>query len=132
MGDETQGNKPQKRREFLAQLAKLPCAALLMGGFFMAGVSAWLIRAGKEVEASKKTLRLSVIFGLVAAVLAVMPTGDISARQVAHTQPAKFAAIEGLNETQEGAGLVVAAIPSRVPPLPGSPSQKRTSAPDAR
>jgi Fe-S-cluster-containing dehydrogenase component len=32
MGDETQGNKPQKRREFLAQLAKLPCAALLMGG----------------------------------------------------------------------------------------------------
>ena len=91
-------------------------SALVAGSFFMAGVSAWLVRNGKEVEASKKTLRLSVIFGLVAAVLTVIPTGDISARQVARTQPAKFAALEGLDKTQTGAGLVVVAIPQRFPP----------------
>ena len=45
-----------------------------------------------------------------------MPFGHEHARQVARTQPEKFAAIEGLYSTQSGAPLVFFAVPSTEPP----------------
>jgi cytochrome d ubiquinol oxidase subunit I len=90
-------------------------AALIAGAFFMAGISAYLLLKNKEVEGAKKTLKISVIFGLIAAVLAVFPTGDMHARQVARTQPEKFAAIEGVYNTQSHAPLVLFALPYTSP-----------------
>jgi cytochrome d ubiquinol oxidase subunit I len=57
-----------------------------------------------------------VAWGLVFAVLEVMPFGHFHAQQVARTQPEKFAAIEGLYTSQTGAPLVLFGIPFTPPP----------------
>ena len=91
-------------------------AALITGAFFMAGISAYLILKNKESEAAKKTMRIAVIFGLVVSLLEVFPFGHESGREVAHEQPAKFAAIQGLYTSQDGAPLAVFAFPTMPPP----------------
>lgn len=71
-------------------------ACLIAGAFLVAGISAYLVIKNNAVEVARKSLKLSLIFGLVVSLLAVFPTGDWSAKQVARTQPEKFAAMEGL------------------------------------
>jgi len=61
-------------------------------------------------------MRVAVLFGLVVSLLELMPLGHEHARQVARTQPEKFAAIEGLYTTQRGAPLVFFAVPTTEPP----------------
>lgn len=91
-------------------------ASLISGAFLMTGVAAyWLIR-NKQVEIAKKAITFSVIFGLVSSVLELFPFGHEHAKQVAHTQPEKFAAMQGLYTTQEGAPLAIFAIPGTEPP----------------
>jgi cytochrome bd ubiquinol oxidase subunit I len=91
-------------------------AALITGAFFVAGVSAYLILHNKEAELAKRSMRLAVIFGLIVSLLEVVPLGHEHARQVARTQPEKFAAIEGLYSSQSGAPLVFFAVPFTKPP----------------
>ena len=96
-------------------------AALITGAFFMAGISAYLILKGKDVALAKRSLNIAVIFGLIVSVLEVMPSGHEHARQVARTQPEKFAAIEGLYTTQSGAPIVMFAVPTEKPPTLHAP-----------
>jgi cytochrome d ubiquinol oxidase subunit I len=91
-------------------------AALIAGAFFVAGIAAYLILKGKEVELAKRAMKIAVILGLITSLLELMPFGHEHARQVARTQPEKFAAIEGLYTTQSGAPLVFFAIPVVKPP----------------
>jgi len=91
-------------------------AALTSGAFFMAGISAWMLVKGRHEEVAKKTLTVAVIFGLIFSVLSAFPTGHEHAKQVAATQPTKFAAIEGLYETQDGAPLAIFGLPTDRPP----------------
>jgi cytochrome d ubiquinol oxidase subunit I len=91
-------------------------AALIAGAFFVAGIAAYLILNRKEVELAKRVMKIAVIFGLITSLLELMPFGHEHARQVARTQPEKFAAIEGLYTTQSGAPLVFFAIPFNHPP----------------
>jgi len=91
-------------------------AALTSGAFFMAGISAWMIAKGRHPEVAKKTLSVAVVFGLVFSILSAFPTGHEHAKQVAATQPTKFAAIEGLYDTQDGAPLAVFGFPTDRPP----------------
>jgi cytochrome d ubiquinol oxidase subunit I len=91
------------------------------GAFFMAGICAWLLLKKKEEEIARRGLRLALIFGLAASLLEVMPFGHEHARQVARTQPEKFAAIEGLYATQNGAPLVMFAYPVDKPPTLKAP-----------
>jgi cytochrome d ubiquinol oxidase subunit I len=91
-------------------------ASLITGAFFMAGVSAYLLVKNKDVESLKKTFKLAIIFGFVVSILELFPSGHEHSKQVAKTQPAKFAAIEGLYAGRAGAPLVVFAIPSENPP----------------
>lgn len=91
-------------------------AALISGAFFVAGVSAILILRNKQVEMAKKSLRIAVIFGLVVSILEVFPLGHEHGRQVAHTQPEKFAAISGLYTTQAQAPVSLFAYPLDTPP----------------
>jgi cytochrome d ubiquinol oxidase subunit I len=91
-------------------------AALIAGAFFVAGIAAYLILKGKEVELAKRAMKIAVIFGLITSLLELMPFGHEHARQVARTQPEKFAAIEGLYTTQSGAPLIFFAIPFNNPP----------------
>ena len=90
-------------------------AALIAGAFFVAGIAAYLILKEKEVELAKRAMKIAVIFGLITSLLELMPFGHEHARQVARTQPEKFAAIEGMYTTQSGAPLIFFAIPFTKP-----------------
>jgi cytochrome d ubiquinol oxidase subunit I len=90
--------------------------ALITGAFFVMGVSAYLLIKQRATQVAQKALGLAAVFGLVVSLLALYPTGHYHAAQVAQTQPEKFAAIEGLYESYEGAPLVLFALPSTQPP----------------
>ncbi len=91
-------------------------AALISGAFFMAGISAILILKKKEVEIAKKSLKFAAIFGLIVSLLEVFPFGHEHGRQVAQTQPEKFAALQGLYTSQSGAPVALFAFPTDHPP----------------
>ena len=82
-------------------------ASLISGAFLMAGISAYLILKNKDKEIFIKSLKISVLLGFVFSVIALFPTGHKHAQQVAATQPEKFAAIEGLYDSQTQAPLVL-------------------------
>lgn len=91
-------------------------AALIAGAFFVIGVSAILILKKKEIELAKKSMKIAVLFGLVAAILEVFPLGHEHGREVAKYQPEKFAALQGLYTSQTGAPLAIFALPFTPPP----------------
>ncbi len=91
-------------------------AALITGAFAVMGISAYLIIKNKESELVKKSFRIALIFGLVVSLLEVFPFGHESGREVAKMQPAKFAAIQGLYTSEEGAPLAIFAFPQTPPP----------------
>ncbi len=91
-------------------------AAIISGAFFMAGISAYLLIKNKDNQVARKSMKLAVIVGLIASLLEVFPFGHEHAKQVAQTQPEKFAAIEGLYTTQDGAPLALFGFPTDRPP----------------
>jgi cytochrome bd ubiquinol oxidase subunit I len=91
-------------------------AALIAGAFLVAGVAAYLLRRNREDGLARRALTLALVVGLVASVTELFPFGHLHARQVAHTQPEKFAAIEGLYTAQSSAPMVLFAYPVTPPP----------------
>jgi cytochrome d ubiquinol oxidase subunit I len=91
-------------------------AALITGAFFMAGISAYYLLKGRFVNFAKKSLKVSVIFGLIFSASEIFPFGHFHAREVAQTQPEKFAAIEGLYTSASKVPLVFFAVPTEIPP----------------
>ena len=91
-------------------------ASLVAGAFLMAGVAAYRVLRNRDDEIGQRALRLSVLWGLASAILVVVPFGHMHGQQVARTQPEKFAAIEGLYTSQEGAPLVLFALVKDRPP----------------
>lgn len=87
-------------------------SAWVCGAFMMAGISAWYFLRGRGNDVARASLRLASVAALIAIVLSFV-TGDRHARQVAYTQPAKFAAMEGLYSTQTGAPLVLFSLPPK-------------------
>jgi cytochrome d ubiquinol oxidase subunit I len=78
--------------------------------FWAAVFNPYYLLRGRHQEFARRSLRLALVFGLVAVVAEVV-VGDAHTRQVARTQPEKFAAIEVLHHTQEGAPLAVVGQP---------------------
>jgi cytochrome d ubiquinol oxidase subunit I len=96
------------------------CAALVAGAFVMAGVAAYRLLRSAEDAVGRSAMKLGVWIGLVAAILVAFPTGHEHAREVARTQPEKFAAIEGLYTSQQSAPLVLFGwVQNRPPTLHG-------------
>ena len=91
-------------------------AALIAGAFVAAGVAAWLLLKGRETDLAKRALSLALAVGLAASLVEVFPLGDAHAKQVARTQPEKFAAQEGLYVGGPRAPLVLFGIPAVNPP----------------
>ena len=91
-------------------------AAVVCGAFFMAGCAAWILRRDAANTVARLALRVSVPVGLLFSVLVVFPFGHQHTQQVARTQPEKFAAIEGLYNSQQQAPLVMFAHPQTPPP----------------
>jgi cytochrome bd ubiquinol oxidase subunit I len=91
-------------------------AAITAGAFFMAGIAAYFLLKGREVEMAKRTMKIAVVVGLIASVVTLFPFGHLHGQQVARTQPEKFAAIEGVYTGQSGAPLAVFGYPTELPP----------------
>lgn len=85
-------------------------SAWVCGSFLMMSISAWFFLKRRAGDVSRASLKLSTICALISVVL-VVATGDRHAKQVARTQEAKFAAMEGLYSTTRGAPLVLFSLP---------------------
>ncbi len=83
----------------------------ILGSAFVLGIASWYLLKKRNVEFAKKSVKISAVLGLAASLLTLY-TGHGSAQMVAKYQPMKLAAMEGLYEGTEGAGLVAFAIPN--------------------
>jgi len=95
----------------LSQYAHNMIGAVVTASFVMASIGSYYLLANKEVEYGKTFVRVGIISGLIASVLVLFPTGDMEAKNVAVHQGAKFAAMEGLFVTKQGAELVIIGQP---------------------
>lgn len=80
-------------------------SGFVLASVFVIGVSAWFILKKRELVLARKSILVAAVFGILSSIYLVM-TGDNSTRTIANDQPMKFAAIEGLYNGSEGAGLV--------------------------
>lgn len=87
-------------------------ASFLTGSFVVAGVSAWYILRGREVEANRKALSMCLWLILFIAP-AQMVVGDFHGLNALEHQPTKVAAMEGNWETSSNVPLLLFAIPDQ-------------------
>lgn len=86
-------------------------SAYVLAALFVIGVSAWFLLKGREQVMAKRSIIIAAIFGLLSSFFLVY-TGDGSAYQVTQKQPMKLAAMEGLYQGTEGAGLIMIGMPT--------------------
>src|ERR1700734_4015211 len=86
--------------------------AVVTGAFVMAAVGAFYLLDGKREEYGRLFLKVGVIAGVVSSILIIFPTGDLAGKYVAKYQPAAIAAMEGLFQTETGAGIVLMGQPN--------------------
>jgi len=77
------------------RLLHVLCGAWQAGSFLVVSVSAWYLLKKRHEEFARASLRLGLIAGMAASLLQLV-SGHGSAVGVAHNQPAKLAAFEGL------------------------------------
>jgi len=82
----------------------------VVAAFFVMGIAAWHILRKNELRFFKTSFKMAATFGLVSALL-VFVTGDHHTVQVVKTQPAKFAAMESVWETQKAAPYHLIVLP---------------------
>ena len=85
-------------------------AALTAGAFVVLGVSAWWVLRRRHISVARVTLPLALVIAFLGSGL-MFVTGDFSGKQVAATQPAKFAGMQGLYTTTAGAPLIIWSLP---------------------
>ena len=84
-------------------------SSYVLASLFVIGVSAWYLLKRREVKFAKRSIIVAASFGLLSS-LYMLTTGDQSAYQVAHTQPMKLAAMEGLYKGEDRAGIIAFGI----------------------
>lgn len=87
-------------------------ASLVTSSFVVAGIGAFYILNKKHQEFGQLFLKTGVVFGLISSLLVAVPTGDLTAKNVAKYQPVTFAAMEGLFDTEQGAEIVLIGQPN--------------------
>lgn len=94
----------------LLQILHVIPAAFLLTAFVIMGISAYHLLRRQHIEFFTRSFRLGLTVGAV-AIVAVMIGGDIHAKHVTKTQPAKLAAMEALWDTTAGAPVYLLAVP---------------------
>jgi cytochrome d ubiquinol oxidase subunit I len=74
-------------------------AGYVVGSMFMLSISAIYLLSGKHRAMALRSMTVAASFGLASS-LAVVSLGDASGFTIAHDQPMKMAAIEGMWETE--------------------------------
>jgi cytochrome bd ubiquinol oxidase subunit I len=96
----------------LLQYAHNMSGAVITGSFVMCAVGAFYVLENRFAEQGKIFLRVGVVVGLISCVIQIFPTGDLQGRYIARHQPAAVAGMEGLFNTQRGAGIVLIGQPN--------------------
>ena len=102
--------KAMFNKAWFQQALHMTIAAFASTSFAVAGVHAFMLLRHKDNEFHRGAIQIALLFGAVAAILQPL-SGDISAKNVAKLQPAKFAAMESLFKTSGPAALVIGGIP---------------------
>jgi cytochrome d ubiquinol oxidase subunit I len=87
-------------------------AALVTGGMFVIGVSAWHLLRDHETELFRRSASIALVVSLVSTIGVVL-VGHWQMVQMTDEQPMKAAAAESLWNTTQGAGLSLFAIPDQ-------------------
>lgn len=87
-------------------------ASFLTGAFVVAGVSAWYLLKGREINTNKKALSMSLWLVLIIAPLQLL-VGDLHGISSFKSQPTKVAAMEANWERGTGVPLILFAIPDQ-------------------
>lgn len=85
-------------------------SSYLLAAFFVLGISAYHLLKGNEIDFFKKSFKIAIIFAVITSI-GVGVAGDLNGKNVAEVQPAKFAAMESVWETQKGVPMYLLAIP---------------------
>ena len=96
----------------LIEYAHTMSGAVITGSFVMCAVGAFYVLENCFPEYGKIFLRVGVTVGLISCITQIFPTGDLHGRYLADRQPAALAAMEGLFNTQRGAGMVLIGQPN--------------------
>lgn len=98
----------------LGQCLHMSVASILATAFAVLGVHAWLALKNPGSSFHKRAMLLALLVGGVTTVLQPA-TGHVLGEAVAHNQPVKFAALEGLWEDQpDGAPFMIGGWPDEV------------------
>ncbi|HVN89160.1 MAG TPA: cytochrome ubiquinol oxidase subunit I [Candidatus Binataceae bacterium] len=89
---------------FLTRLTHTIFGAWNSGAFLVLSVSAWYLLRREHKEFAWLSFRLGLVFAALALSASIL-TGDASAREVAHDQPTKMAAMEGIFPSDQPEGL---------------------------
>jgi cytochrome d ubiquinol oxidase subunit I len=93
-----------------SQALHMTLAAYAAAGFAVAGVHAFLLLRDPRNLVHRHALAIAVVVGGASAILQPF-SGDLLAKVVARTQPAKLAAFEGQFKTEAGAPLRIGGLP---------------------
>ena len=80
--------------------------AAITGAFVLAAMGAFFLLSGKHERFARVSLKVGVVGALIFCAFQIFPTGDRAAKNTSVYQPSKFAAMEGLFKTENGAPLV--------------------------
>lgn len=94
------------------RFAHMGLASFLTGGFVVAGVSAWYLLRGREIEANRKALSMTLWLLLILTPLQAW-VGDLHGLNTLEHQPVKVAAMEGNWETRSNVPLLLFAWPDQ-------------------
>jgi cytochrome bd ubiquinol oxidase subunit I len=95
----------------LPQYLHTMSGAVLTGSFFMAGLGAYYLLVKQHTDYGQLFVTLGMIVGLIASMIQLFPSGDLEGQQVSINQPVKLAAMEGLFQTETGAGIIIIGQP---------------------
>ncbi len=94
----------------ILEILHMLSAALLLGAFFIMGISAYHLLKKQHLEVFTRSFNLALVFGLITSIFVAI-SGDFHAVHVAEVQPAKLAAMESHWETTARAPIHMFAIP---------------------
>lgn len=97
---------------FPYRFAHMAVASFLTGAFVVAGVSAWYLLRGRELEINRKALSMCLWMILILAPAQAV-IGDFHGINTLEHQPTKVAAMEGNWETSTGVPLLLFAWPDQ-------------------
>jgi cytochrome d ubiquinol oxidase subunit I len=75
--------------------------AYVLAAFFVMSISAYYLLKGRHIDFAKKSFTSALVLGFVMSIAALIQ-GDLQARKVSVTQPAKLAAMEAHFTTEPG------------------------------